>query len=174
MKRVIELLKIFDYRAGSGFFYVNCIKFKRMKKKIILLAVLMSVIIQSGFVYGQELSKGKRAQTDTSIEKEVYTIVEVQPQFPGGESARQEYIAKNIHYPDLARNNNIQGTVYVSFVVERNGSVSDIKIVKGIGSGCDKEVIRVVKKMPKWKPGIQRGKNVRVKINMPVKFMFEE
>jgi len=70
----------------------------------------------------------------------------------------------------MARESGIQGTVYVTFVVERNGNVTDVKILRGIGGGCDEEALRVVQNMPKWEPGKQRGKPVRVQFNMPIKF----
>jgi periplasmic protein TonB len=81
-----------------------------------------------------------------------------------------KFLQDNIKYPQMARESGIQGTVYVTFVVERNGSVTDVKILRGIGGGCDEEAVRVVQNMPKWEPGKQRGKPVRVQFNMPIKF----
>lgn len=81
-----------------------------------------------------------------------------------------EYINKNISYPQKAIDDNIQGTVYVTFVIEANGSISNAKILRGIGGGCDEEAIRIVKNMPPWEPGKQRGKPVRVQYNLPIKF----
>lgn len=138
-----------------------------MKKQIIFLTVLMSMIIKSSFIYGQ---KPNKSPTDTNSGKEVFTIVEVMPEYPGGENARQQFLAKNIQYPALAMKNNIQGTVFASFIVEKDGSLSNFKIVKGIGFGCDEEVLRVMNIMPKWKPGTQQSKSVRVLFNLPVKF----
>jgi periplasmic protein TonB len=106
--------------------------------------------------------------------QEIFTIVEEQPSYPGGEDGRIKFLSDNIKYPDLARENGIQGTVYVTFVVEPDGSISNISVLRGIGAGCDEEAIRVVKQMPKWNAGKQRGKNVRVKINMPIKFVVVE
>ena len=79
-------------------------------------------------------------------------------------------MGENIKYPEAAKKQGIQGTVYVSFVVEKDGTVSNVKLLKGIGGGCDEESIRIVKGMPKWKPGIQNGKTVRVLFNMPIYF----
>lgn len=107
------------------------------------------------------------------VEAEIFTIVEEQPGFPGGEGALMEYLGKNISYPQLARESNIQGTVYVTFVVEPNGSISNVKTLKGIGGGCDEEAIRVVKNMPSWKAGKQRGKPVRVQFNLPIRFILQ-
>ncbi len=100
----------------------------------------------------------------------VFRVVEVPPKYPGGEPARLKFFADNLKYPKQAKENGIQGKVYVSFVVEPDGSVTNIKILRGIGGGCDEEAIRVVKLMPKWEPGTQRGKNVRVQFNLPIKF----
>jgi len=103
-------------------------------------------------------------------EQEIFQVVENAPAFPGGDMARMKFLQDNIKYPQMARESGIQGTVYVTFVVERNGSVTDVKILRGIGGGCDEEAMRVVKNMPKWEPGKQRGKPVRVQFNMPIKF----
>ncbi|PKP04769.1 MAG: energy transducer TonB [Bacteroidetes bacterium HGW-Bacteroidetes-6] len=107
------------------------------------------------------------------IEAEIFTIVEEQPGFPGGESALMEYLGRNIKYPQLARESNIQGTVFVTFVVEPNGSISNVKTLRGIGGGCDEEALRVVKSMPNWTPGKQRGKPVRVQFNLPIRFVLQ-
>lgn len=103
-------------------------------------------------------------------EAEIFTVVEDQPTFPGGDEARIRFLTNNIKYPQMARESSIQGTVYVTFVVERDGSVTDVRVLRGIGGGCDEEAIRVIKAMPKWIPGKQRGKPVRVQFNMPIKF----
>lgn len=103
-------------------------------------------------------------------EAEIFTVVEDQPTFPGGDEARIRFLTNNIKYPQMARESSIQGTVYVTFVVERDGSVTDVRVLRGIGGGCDEEAIRVIKAMPKWVPGKQRGKPVRVQFNMPIKF----
>ena len=103
-------------------------------------------------------------------ETEIFTVVEESPGFPGGDEARIKFLQENIKYPTMARESGIQGTVYVTFVVEKGGNVSDVKILRGIGGGCDEEAIRVIRAMPKWNPGKQRGKSVRVQFNMPIKF----
>ncbi len=101
---------------------------------------------------------------------EVQSFVEKMPQFPGTEAAMYKFIAENLRYPPEAKNNGIQGRVILSFIVEKDGSLSDIKIVRDIGGGCGEEAIRVVKLMPKWTSGQQRGKPVRVKYTLPVAF----
>ena len=103
-------------------------------------------------------------------EVQIFTVVESMPGFPGGEAARIQYLNENIKYPQMARESGIQGRVFVTFVVERNGSVTDVKVLRGIGGGCDEEAIRVIQNMPKWEPGKQRGKPVRVQFNMPILF----
>ncbi len=107
------------------------------------------------------------------VEQEIFTIVESMPDFPGGQQAMLEYIARNIKYPPLARESGIQGRVFVNFVVEPDGSVSNVKVIRGIGGGCDEEAVRVIQSMPKWTPGRQRGKAVRVSFNLPVRFTLQ-
>ncbi|MEI8046309.1 MAG: TonB family protein [Bacteroidota bacterium] len=101
---------------------------------------------------------------------DAFVIVEEMPSFPGGGEALIRYISENLHYTDDARKNHIQGTVYVLFVVEKDGSIRNAKVLKGIGGSCDKEAIRLVLHMPKWNPGKQGGEPVRVRYNMPVSF----
>ncbi len=106
-------------------------------------------------------------------EEEIFQIVETRPSFPGGEKARQKFLANNIEYPTMARESGIQGKVFLTFVVEKDGSITDVKVLRGIGGGCNEEAMRVVKMMPKWSPGKQRGKPVRVQFNLPVKFILQ-
>ena len=106
-------------------------------------------------------------------EQEIFQIVEEMPSYPGGEQKLMEYVAKNIKYPQIARETGIQGRVFVGFVVEPDGSVSNVKVLRGIGGGCDEEAMRVIKSLPKWKPGKQRGKAVRVSYQIPVNFKLQ-
>ncbi len=109
-------------------------------------------------------------------EPEIFTIVEDMPEFPGGQAELFKFIGKNINYPPMARENGIDGTVYVGFVVMENGSIENVSIKRGLsggGAGCDAEAIRVVKEMPKWNPGKQRGKPVRVAFTLPIRFKLE-
>ncbi|KWW31992.1 MAG: periplasmic protein TonB [bacterium P3] len=103
-------------------------------------------------------------------EEEIFQVVEEDPEFPGGMEALYKYLGESIKYPTLAKENNIEGKVYVTFVVEKDGSIANPRILRDIGGGCGQEAIRVVKSMPKWKAGKQRGKNVRVQFNLPVSF----
>lgn len=107
------------------------------------------------------------------VEAEIFTVVESMPEYPGGAEEMMRFIAQNIKYPPIARESGIQGRVFVNFVVEPNGSVSNVKVLRGIGGGCDEEAIRVVQSMPKWTPGRQRGKAVRVSFNLPVRFTLQ-
>ena len=110
----------------------------------------------------------------TSYEDTVYQIVEQMPQYTGGEEAMMKYVAENIKYPQAAKDKNISGRVFVGFVIEKDGSVSNVKVVRGIGGGCDEEAARVIKEMPKWKPGMQKGKPVRVNYMMPIFFKLDD
>ena len=103
----------------------------------------------------------------------VYQIVEEMPRFPGGDEAMFKFIAKNVQYPKEAKDKEIQGRVFLSFVVEKDGSVSNVEVKRGIGGGCDEEAVRVVKAMPKWKPGKQEGKPVRVSFTLPFNFKLD-
>jgi TonB family protein len=106
-------------------------------------------------------------------EDEIFAIVEEMPQFPGGEVKLMEFIAQNIKYPQIARESGIQGRVFIGFVVEPDGSISNVKLLRGIGGGCDEEAIRVINSMPKWRPGKQHGKTVRVAYQIPVIFKMQ-
>lgn len=110
---------------------------------------------------------------DEIQEAEIFTIVEEMPEFPGGMNKLAEYLGKNIKYPQMARESGIQGRVFVQFVVEPDGSVSNVAVMRSLGGGCDEEAIRVVKSMPKWKAGKQRGKPVRVSYILPVNFKLQ-
>jgi len=100
----------------------------------------------------------------------VYVVVENMPQFPGGEEARMKYVLNNVKYPPSAKEKGIEGMVVVSFVVEKNGSISEAKVIRSVEKSLDEEAVRVIKNMPKWKPGIQNGQPVRVNLNFPVFF----
>lgn len=99
-----------------------------------------------------------------------YDVVEVMPQYPGGQIAMMKYIMENIKYPKQAMKEGIQGRVTVSFIVEKDGRVSNVRLLRSVQSALDKEAIRVVKSMPKWTPGKHNGKPVRVRFNLPVMF----
>jgi len=103
----------------------------------------------------------------------VFFIVEEMPEFPGGNTALQTYIANAIKYPVIAQENGIQGRVYISFVVNPKGLVEQVKIVRGVDPNLDKEAIRVIESLPAWKPGKQRGKPVKVSFTVPINFVLQ-
>lgn len=105
--------------------------------------------------------------------EEIFTVVEQAPEFPGGQSELMKYLSSSIRYPEIAVENGIQGRVIVQFVVERDGSATQVEVARGVDPSLDKEAIRVVKEMPKWKPGQQRGKPVRTKFTLPVQFRLQ-
>lgn len=103
----------------------------------------------------------------------VYSFVEQMPEFPGGEEQLRKYLASNIRYPEIAQENGIQGRVFVSFVVGKDGYITDIQVVRGVDPSLDREAIRVIKAMPPWKSGKQNGAAVRVSMSLPVNFKLE-
>ncbi len=106
-------------------------------------------------------------------EEEIFQVVENMPEFPGGMAELMKYLQKNIKYPTISQENGVQGRVIVQFVVNRDGSIVDPVVLKSVDPYLDKEALRVVKAMPKWKPGEQRGKPVRVKFTLPVQFRLQ-
>ena len=102
-----------------------------------------------------------------------YLQVQVKPAFPGGDAGIIKYLGANLKYPNLAKEQGIQGKVYIIFIINKNGSVSDVSVKSGIGGGCDEEALRVIKKMPKWKPGKENGKPVRVRRVYPLTFKMQ-
>lgn len=105
---------------------------------------------------------------------EIYSVTEQMPQYPGGIPALTAFLSRNLVYPAKAQEAGIQGKVIVRFVVGNDGSLSDVKVVRGIGGGCDEEALRVIRKMPKWNPGKQNGKAVKVYYSQPISFRLIE
>ena len=102
--------------------------------------------------------------------EKVYLVVDSEPKFPGGVCAMANFFAKNLKYPPAALKANVTGNVFISFIVRKNGAISRVRILKGIGFGCDEEALRLVSCLPKWKPGLLRETAVAVKYNLPIKF----
>ena len=120
-------------------------------------------------------SPPREKEVEKPIENnEVQVFIEQKPEFPDGEAALFKFLTSNIKYPAVAKENGIEGTVYLGFVVEKDGSITDVKIKRSVGGGCTEEAMRVVKLMPKWKPGKQQGKAVRVAFTIPVKFKLDQ
>jgi len=118
----------------------------------------------------RETRKQSLTANEEYQEAEIFTVVEESPHFPGGEDAVIKFLQENLKYPVIARESSIQGTVFITFVIEKDGTITDIRVLRGIGGGCDEEALRALKLMPRWIPGKQRGKPVRVQFNLPVKF----
>lgn len=135
--------------------------------KHLCLAILLSTAIQTTQGIAQDLP-----QKPDSIKKlnTIFSVVEKQPEFPGGKEEMTKYIQKNLKYPTFARENGIQGRVIVSFTVERDGSITDIEVLRSPAEKLSQEAIRIVKNMPKWKPGLLKGNPVRVKLMLPITF----
>ena len=133
--------------------------------------------VQGNDETGGEVLKAKEviAQPEPPKEEEtkIFEVVEQMPSFPGGQAALFEFLSKNIRYPVVAEENGIQGRVIVTFVVERDGSITDVRVVKSVDPSLDKEAVRVTKSMPHWNPGMQNGGPVRVKFTLPVTFRLQ-
>ena len=115
-------------------------------------------------------TKEKLVEVDDNT---VVLFVEQKPEFENGDKAMYEFLSKNIVYPTIARENGITGTVFVGFVVSKDGTIRNVEVKRGIGGGCNEEAMRVIKLMPKWKPGKQNGKAVNVAFTLPVKFRLD-
>ena len=133
--------------------------------------------VQGNDEVGGEVLKAKeeiKAPEPPKVEEEkVFDVVEQMPSFPGGNTALMKFLNEKIHYPVVAQENGVQGRVVVSFVVERDGHITDVQIARSVDPSLDKEAQRVVKSMPKWIPGKQNGSAVRVKFNVPVSFRLQ-
>lgn len=138
-------------------------------KKVILIGFFMSSFISYGQT-NEELEAIKNSPVQ--LQDSVLTMVEEMPEFPGGNLEMNLFLKKNILYPFKELQNGISGTVYVSFIVEKDGSITDVKIIKGVagGPGLSREALRVVRLMPNWSPGKQGGKLVRTIFTLPIKF----
>ena len=114
-----------------------------------------------------------KAEPKPEVENKVFDVVEQMPSFPGGPSALMQYLSSNIKYPVVAQENGVQGRVVVSFVVERDGSITDVQVARSVDPSLDREAQHVVRNMPRWIPGKQNGQAVRVKYNVPVAFRLQ-
>jgi len=111
-----------------------------------------------------------RLPEEKKEDKAIYDFAEVEPSFPGGVQAMYNWLSKQVKYPKFAAESNVEGTVWVSFIINKQGEVSDINILRSVGYGCDEQVIDAVSKMPKWSPGMQGGQEVNVRYKMPFTF----
>lgn len=133
----------------------------KTRKNVSLKVALMMFVLLFSFM---------TSTAQTKKNNMVFDVVEVMPQYPGGQIAMLKYIMENIKYPEQAMKEGIQGRVTVSFIVEKDGSISNVRPVLSVHPLLNKEAVRVVKSMPKWSPGKQKGKPVRVQFNVPVMF----
>ena len=133
----------------------------KTRKNVSLKVALMMFVLLFSFM---------TSTAQTKKNDMVFDVVEVMPQFPGGQIAMLKYIMENMKYPEQAMKEGIQGRVAVSFIVEKDGSISNVRPVLSVHPLLDKEAVRVVKSMPKWTPGKQNGKPVRVRFNVPIMF----
>ena len=112
-------------------------------------------------------------ETEVVDEDVIVDVAEIMPEFPGGTAALMKYLGKNIKYPTISQEMGSAGRVIVQFVVDKDGSISNPEVVRGVDAYLDKEAIRVISSMPKWRPGVQNGKKVRVKYTVPVVFRLQ-
>ena len=117
-----------------------------------------------------ESDEDEMIEIEEESDDEFFMVVENMPEFPGGDLGLMKYIQKNVKYPPIAKEYNITGKVYVSFIVDKSGLVTNVKVVRGVDKNLDAEAVRVVKSLPKYKPGKQRGKPVRVMFTIPINF----
>jgi TonB family protein len=161
----------FGYKSKSGVYYLQELGNRNW--------------IKVNHIYGRwefDLPNGVELVDESKVPKEIkvensskktYDVVEQMPSFPGGQQAMMDFISSNLHYPIVAQENGVQGRVVVSFVVEKDGSLSDIKVTKSVDPSLDKEAARIVKTMPKWVAGKRNGSCVRVRYNVPISFRLQ-
>ncbi|WP_421763721.1 energy transducer TonB [Ekhidna sp.] len=151
----------------------------KVKKQVVSAAAIIKEVEKLTQVISEEPIKSIDDDIDdiifdqpmkVDIPDDPFIVVEDMPEFPGGENALLSFIAKNIKYPKRAARMGIEGRVTATFIIDRDGAITDIKIIRGIGAGCDEEAIRVLKLLPKFSPGKQRGVPVKVQMQLPVNF----
>lgn len=135
-----------------------------MKKNFVLFLFMLFCIT----AFGQ--SATEKSQNVIAPDEKVFDVVEEQPSFPGGQGAMMSWLSDNIKYPVTAAQNGVQGRVLVQFIVGKSGDISDVKVIRGVDPSLDREAVRVVNAMPKWKPGRQGGENVNVRYTLPLTF----
>jgi len=139
-----------------------------MKKILLTLIVLLSILTVKA--QGTDSARNKVVNVVMVNDNAIFVSVEHIPEYPGGINQFYKFLVKKLRYPATAKENNTQGRVIVQFIVEKDGSLSDVKVVRGVGDGCDEEAVRLVKLSSPWKAGIQNGRAVRVMYTVPVSF----
>ncbi|GAB3896948.1 M56 family metallopeptidase [Spirosoma agri] len=137
-------------------------------------ATLLAMCTQQERDLPQSATAQVTARKAVKVEGEVLTVVENNPEFPGGMKKMGEYLQQNLKYPAAAQKVNAQGRVFVNFIVTKTGEITDVQLLKGIGFGADEEAVRAVARMPRWKPGTQNGQAVNVRYNLPINFQLDE
>lgn len=172
----VQFLPMFNHKQ-TLIKRVHMMNIKQLKIQRLRYALALPLVAVIGFTaactdQGEVLKPGKTELDEraTGQTEEPLTIAEQMPEFPGGTEALYAYLGENIQYPDKAKQEKTEGTVYVKFIIEKDGSIGEITVPKGIGDGCDEESRRVVSKMPNWSPGVHKGKTVRVVFNLPIRF----
>ncbi len=135
--------------------------------------VIVILLISNGIAVAQSDSAASPKPAPTK-RSDVYTYVEQMPAFIGGEEAMKQYLRQNLKYPEAAKKDNIQGKVFITFIVEGDGKITEANVLRGIGGGCDDEALRVINAMPRWNPGKQNGKTIAVRFNLPISFRLLE
>ncbi|HEY9083567.1 MAG TPA: energy transducer TonB [Vicingaceae bacterium] len=137
-----------------------------LQKPIIFLIMLLTFV--------GSISFAQKIESEGEIEDYVFVIVEEMPEFPGGKDSLYKFLGANIVYPNKAKKDGIEGKVYVNFTIEKDGTINKVKVLRSVHPLLDEEAIRVVESFPKWKPGKQKGKTVRVSYNLPLNFVLNK
>lgn len=149
-------------------------QFRHLCVRVVVIAAV--VLLSCGTAMAQKVQSKQRTngvqKTEKVVQKteKVYDVAEVPPSFPGGPGAMLSWISSHIQYPAIAKENNISGRVVVQLIVEKDGSVSNVNVVRSVDPSLDNEAVRVISSMPKWTPGKHKGSPVRVKYTLPVAF----
>ena|SRR5258705_12519709 len=151
-------------------FRINPQKKISMKKLSIIFSLLLAVAVNFSFAQSTTPAKSQSSKAEVKTGTPVLTTAQVMPSFPGGEEKLAQFLSTNIKYPKEALDNKVEGTVYVSFVVDETGKITNVQMLKRMAYGMDQEAMRVVRMMPNWIPGQQDGKPVAVQFTLPVKF----
>ena len=138
--------------------------------RTIIISFFLISFFQINVSLGNQIIAKDTSKVEIKNNSPVITIVDKMPSFKGGEKALYKWLGENIKYPQAAKETGISGTVIVTFIIEKDGSITGIKVLKDIGGGCGEEASRVIKLMPKWKAGKQKGVRVRVQFNLPIRF----
>lgn len=149
-----------------------------MKKLSLLLFVLLCYACDEDLAVRPDGSDMQVAEviteTETEVEDQVFMVVEEQPSFPGGMSAWSQYLINNLKYPAEAKVKGIEGKVFITFIVDKDGSLSDFTLLRGIGAGCDEEALTAIMNSPNWEPGKQRGREVKTRMQVAITFQLDE